>query len=84
VAKAGIVAAVLLILAGAVAAALKLLVHVIGLMPGGVEVAAETDGDAGPGSAGPSILMNWDLQVEPPGADDAPAAPPKPVAETKP
>jgi hypothetical protein len=84
VAKAGIVVTVLLILAAAVAAALKLMVHVIGLMPGAVEVAAETDGDAGPGSAGPNVLMNWDLQVEPPGSDDAAATPAQPVEETKP
>lgn len=76
--------AALLVLAAAVAAAWKLMVHVIGLMPGGVEVAAETDGDAAPGSAGPNVLMNWDLQVEPPGSDDGAASPPKPIEETEP
>jgi hypothetical protein len=84
VAKAGIVVAALLILATAVVAALKLMVHVIGLMPGAVEVAAETDGDPAGGAAGPNVLMNWDLQVEPPDADEGAAPPPKPIEETKP
>ena len=83
-AKAGLVVAVLLTLAGAVAAAWKLMVHVIGLMPGGVEVAAATDGDPAAGSAGPNVLMNWDLQVEPPSSDEAAPAPPKPTEETPP
>jgi hypothetical protein len=56
------------------------MVHVIGLMPGGVEVAAESDGDGAAG-AGPNVLMNWDLQLEPASSDESPPAPPKPTVE---
>ena len=71
----------LLVLAAAAAAAFKLMVHVIGLLPGGVEVAAQADGDGAAGAAGPNVLMNWDLQVEPPGSDEAASAPPKATQE---
>ncbi|HEV7383778.1 MAG TPA: hypothetical protein VGN89_02785 [Phenylobacterium sp.] len=77
-------AAALLTLAAAVAAAWKLMVHVIGLLPGGVEVAAQTDGDGAAGAAGPNVLMNWDLQVEPPGSDEAAPAPSKMTEEPPP
>ncbi len=83
-AKAGIVVAALLVLAAMAALAWKLLVHVTGALQGGVQAAAETDGDGAAGSAGPNVLMNWDLQVEPPGSDEGAADPPKPVEETKP
>ncbi len=54
-----------LALAAAGALALRAMIHVTGVMQGGVELAAETDGD-GAGSKRPDVLLNWDLQVEPP------------------
>jgi len=65
------------------ALAWKLLVHVTGVLQGGVELAAQTDGPAGEAS-GPNVLMNWDLQVEPAGSDDGATTTAKPTEETAP
>jgi hypothetical protein len=84
--KLGAAALAILALAGAGALALRAMVRVVGVMQGGVELAAEADGDGGAGgTAGPNVQMSWDLQVEPAASDDSEPRPlPKPTEETAP
>jgi beta-lactam-binding protein with PASTA domain len=78
--KLGGAALLLAVLAAAGGLALRAMVKVSGVLQGGVEYAATSDDlDAPP--AGPAIVMNWDLQLEPPGSDEVQPTTPKPTEE---
>lgn len=69
----GAIAALLAVLATTAVLALRAVVHVVGVLQGGVEHSGGSDGAAA--ANGPDVLLNWDLQLEPAHADEDQAPP---------